>query len=302
MTTPAGWYPDPSSGTGQRYFDGTRWTEHCTPPASAGPSSAPASATVATATPKRNNVVGIIALVASIVGFVFACIPGALVVGWVLLPIAFVLGIAGLFLSGMTKGTSIAAVVVSIIGTVVGVVVFFTVVSDAFNDSFNKSDLSASPATPSAGRSPGSTQNNGGDNQAGSRQNPFPIGATVSNEVWDITLGAPREAWTEIASENQFNDPPEAGMEYWIVPVTAVYKGDETGNTTFGISVKFVGTDNRTYSDSCGVIPTPLSDIGDLYKGGEAAGYTCVAVPAGADGLWTVTPGFIGDPVFFDSK
>ena len=25
--TPAGWYPDPE-GRGQRYFDGTRWTEH----------------------------------------------------------------------------------------------------------------------------------------------------------------------------------------------------------------------------------------------------------------------------------
>ncbi len=28
MTTPAGWYPDPSGQPGQRYFDGTNWTEH----------------------------------------------------------------------------------------------------------------------------------------------------------------------------------------------------------------------------------------------------------------------------------
>lgn len=31
MTTssvPAGWYPDPGGGSGQRYFDGTQWTEH----------------------------------------------------------------------------------------------------------------------------------------------------------------------------------------------------------------------------------------------------------------------------------
>ena len=90
---------------------------------------------------KRNNIVGLIALIASIIGFVFACIPGALIVGWVLLPIAFVLGIVGLFLSGKAKGTSIAAIIVSIIGTVVGVVVFFTVASDAFKDAFNKPDL-----------------------------------------------------------------------------------------------------------------------------------------------------------------
>ena len=28
MTTPAGWYPDPSGQPGQRYFDGINWTEH----------------------------------------------------------------------------------------------------------------------------------------------------------------------------------------------------------------------------------------------------------------------------------
>jgi hypothetical protein len=27
-STPAGWYPDPDGGAGQRYWDGTAWTEH----------------------------------------------------------------------------------------------------------------------------------------------------------------------------------------------------------------------------------------------------------------------------------
>jgi hypothetical protein len=80
------------------------------PPSLAGPQ-APA---------KRTNTIGLIALIVSIIGFVFACVPGALIVGWVLLPMAFVLGIVGVFLSGKAKGTSIAAIIVSIIGTVVG--------------------------------------------------------------------------------------------------------------------------------------------------------------------------------------
>ncbi len=29
-TPPPGWYPDPS-GAGQRYWDGTAWTEHTAP-------------------------------------------------------------------------------------------------------------------------------------------------------------------------------------------------------------------------------------------------------------------------------
>jgi hypothetical protein len=84
-------------------------------------------------------------------------------------------------------------------------------------------------------------------------------------------------------------------MEYWIVPVSATYAGDATGNAGFDIAVKFVGSDNRTYDDSCGVIPDPFSDVGALYKGGSAQGNVCVAVPAGAEGLWTVSTSF-GDP------
>ncbi|WP_258934510.1 hypothetical protein [Nesterenkonia pannonica] len=39
-------------------------------------------------------------------GAVFACIPGALIVGWVLLPIAFILGLVSLFLRGRRRGAA----------------------------------------------------------------------------------------------------------------------------------------------------------------------------------------------------
>lgn len=85
------------------------------------------------------------------------------------------------------------------------------------------------------------------------------------------------------------------------MPVTATYKGKDTGNAAYGDSVRFVGSDNLTYDDYCGVIPSPLADIGDLYKGGVVQGNVCVAVPSGADGLWTLSTGFVGSPVFFRS-
>lgn len=114
----------------------------------------------------QRNAVGIIALVTGVVGFVFACILGALIVGWVLLPIAFVLGIVGVCLFGKTKATSIAAISVSIVGVVVGVVVFFAVIADSFSDAFNEADLSAGPSAPTIGADSGGDAGSKGESAA----------------------------------------------------------------------------------------------------------------------------------------
>lgn len=270
-------------------------SEHPEQMASMPPPGAPA----APPPPKEKNTLGLVALIIGIIGFVFACIPGALIIGWILLPIAFILGIAGLFASGKTKGTSIAAVIIAVVGTVVGFIVFATVITDAVDDAFGGSDLS--PSAPAA-TDPRAGVENADDEAAGTRDNPLRVGQPVSNPDWNITLGAPREAWQEIHAENEFNDPPPDGMEYWIVPVTATYTGEDTANPGVDITVQFVGSDNRTYDDYCGVIPDTLDDIGDLYAGGQAEGNTCVTVPAGADGLWTLATGFTGKPIFFAAQ
>ncbi len=241
----------------------------------------------------KRNTVGLVALILAIIGFVFACIPGALIIGWVLLPVAFILGIVGLFQSGKKKGTSLASVIVAAIGTIVGFVVFGSLVSDSIDDTFGGSDLTAQ--SPSA-RVEGRTDTRP-TSEKGSRQDPLLIGQTVSNKDWSVTLGTPREATAEVASENQFNESPKPGTQFWIVPVTATYLG-EGSQSPFSVRVEFVGSDNRTYDDSCGVIPDPINDSGELYKDGTAKGNACVEVPTGADGLWTVTTGF-GDPIFF---
>lgn len=65
--------------------------------------------------------------------------------------------------------------------------------------------------------------------------------------------------------------------------------------------MKFVGDDSVTYEDYCGVIPGDLDEVGELYAGGVAEGNVCVAVPAGAPGLWTATTGW-GEPTFFAAR
>jgi Protein of unknown function (DUF2510) len=176
--TPAGWYDDGSGNL--RYWDGTAWTEHTAPgtgatqPSAEASSEASAAQTLrysaaaatgaavataeapATAPATKPHVLGIIALIVAAIGFVFACIPGALIVGWVLLPIAFVLSIVALFLKGK-KWPAITGLIVSIVGTIVGVVVFFAVVSNSFGEAFEELDgviASASEAAEASEASP----------------------------------------------------------------------------------------------------------------------------------------------------
>ncbi|RZL20712.1 MAG: hypothetical protein EOP31_31150 [Rhodococcus sp. (in: high G+C Gram-positive bacteria)] len=171
-------------------------------------------------------------------------------------------------------------------------------VTDAVDEAFSESDLSAAEPNSTSG----SAASGNSEGTAGSRDNPLPIGAKVANDDWDIVLGTPREAGSEVSAENQFNDSPKPGMEFWIVPVTATYTGDDTGTAWIDLRIKFVGSDNKAYGDRCGVIPDDLSDVDEVYPGGIAEGNTCVAVPAGADGLWSVSAGFTGSPSFFTTN
>ncbi|ANJ28115.1 DUF2510 domain-containing protein [Agromyces aureus] len=85
----------------------------------------------------KPHVLGIIALIVAAVGFVFACIPFAFVVGWVLLPIAFVLSIVALFMRG-AKWAAITGLILSVLGTIAGFVVFWLVASVAVNQAIDE--------------------------------------------------------------------------------------------------------------------------------------------------------------------
>src|SRR5690625_2103749 len=267
--------------------------------------------------PQKNGV-GLAALIVAIVGFIFACVPGALIIGWILLPVAFILSIVGLVRSGRKKGTSIAAMIVSVVGTIVGFVVFMTVVSDAFDEAFDdafeitNSDLSADAGENGDGAI-GITEDSyvheasdgeiSEDAPEGTRQSPLTVGETVSNEDWEVTPGTPYEASEEVLAENPFNSEPEEGFEFWILPLAATYVGEDSGRPGLEITVKFVSDEGHTfntYDPGCGVIPDDLDDVDDIYNGATAEGNTCVAVHEGANGLWTVEALF-GDPVFFQA-
>lgn len=153
--------------------------------------------------------------------------------------------------SGKAKDTSIAAVNIAVVGTAVRSVVSTDAVDDAFDGSDPRTSLPPLRQRPIRKRA--SKMSTTGT--AGPRDNSLHVVRPVSNADWDFTLGTPREAWQEVHAER---------MEYWIVPVTATYTGEETASPGVDVTVQFIGSDNRTHDDYCGGITDPLDDIGYL--------------------------------------
>lgn len=260
---------------------------------------------------KQRNAVGLTALIVAVLGFIFACIPGALIVGWILLPISFILSIVGLALSGKTKGTSISALIISVVGFIVGVVVFLTAVGSAFDEAFDDNTSVSAPGDANgAGAGDQITDGAGDDGSAGgaegSRANPVEMGSTISSSNWDITIDSfDPDATDDVLTANQFNEEPADGNSYALAEVTVTYTGDDSGAPWAGISFAYVTEDGNTVSahDTLAVAPGPdFSDIGELYEGASDSGNVLFEIPQDDGGLLRVTPGLGADDVFVATK
>lgn len=273
---------------------------------------APAPATRAeTATapvPKKRNLLGLIALIVAAVGFVFACIPGALIVGWVLLPIAFILGIVALFLRNTAKWQAVTAIIVSVVGTVVGVIVFATVVSSAFDESFGSgSEVTIEePAAPGEAEGGADASDDAAAGEAsvdlGTRENPLPIGTTFSSDEWEVTVNAVTlDATADVLANATFAEEPPAGHEYIVVDYTVTNLSDDAE----GSQPVFVGVDYVTATgnaidqlDATAVGYDTLDLLSTLYEGATASGTRTMLADSPAEGVLAFNPGFFADTVF----
>jgi len=273
------------------------------PPADQPAYAAPAATLPPTKAKKPLNVLGLVALIAAALGFLFACIPGALVIGWVLLPIAFILAIVSLFLKDKAKWMGLTALIVSVVGTIVGIIVFVSVIATSFDDAFGNGDTTVVE----------SSENASADDEAaveetaaegGTRENPYPIGSVIESDDWRVVINSVTLAATDaIMADNQFNDAPAEGSEYILVNYSATYIGDDPdGQMSAFVSVEYVTADGTTVNalDSFVLAPDPIDSMSTLYTDGTATGNAAMAVPtaSAAQGVLAVTPGMLGDKVF----
>ncbi|MCU1633375.1 MAG: hypothetical protein JWM61_2027 [Micrococcaceae bacterium] len=252
---------------------------------------------------KQSNVVGLIALIAAVLGFIFACIPGALIVGWILLPIAFILGLVSLFLRDKSKWMGITALILSIVGTIVGVAVFFAVVATTVDEAIGSGDTTVVEPSQDAPVEDGAAEEEPATD-AGTRENPYPIGSVIESDDWRIVVNSVTLAATDaVIAVNQFNEPPAEGSEYILVNYSATYLGDDpNGQMPAFVSLDYVTSDGTTVNgfDSIAVAPEPIDTTSTLYTDGTATGNKTFAVPTATagQGVLAVTPGMFGDKVF----
>lgn len=251
---------------------------------------------------KQSNVLGLIALIAAVVGFIFACIPGALIIGWILLPVGFILGLVSLFLKGKSKWMGVTALILSIIGTIVGFVVFFSVVTDSFDEALGSGDTTVvDGAGPEAGSK---APNEGSAEQGGTRENPYSVGSIIENDEWRIVVNSVSLAATDtVLAANEFNEPPAEGSEYILVNYSTTYLGnDANGQMPAFVGMEYVTADGTTVNsyDNYASPPEPFDSTSPLYTDGTSTGNVVFEVPTqtAGQGVLAVRPSVIGNKVF----
>lgn len=285
-------YPQYSQGHPQ-YAQGPGATPYTVPRPPAG-------------TKKQLNVIGLIALITAVLGFIFACIPGALIVGWVLLPIAFILAIVSLFLKDKAKWMGITALITSVVGTIVGFIVFTAVVANSFDSAFGSGDTRVVEPSSGGAAEGGSESNASGD--AGTRESPYPIGSVIESKDWRVVINSVTLAATDaVVGASPINEAPAAGSEYILVNYSATYLGDDAnGQMPAFVSVEYVTADGNTVNafDKLIVAPDPIDTTGTLYKGATATGNEVFEVPSATagQGVLAVRAGMLGDKVFVATK
>lgn len=120
------------------------------------------------------------------------------------------------------------------------------------------------------------------------RANPVPPGSPATTDDWEITITEVvrgDEAWTNVQSANQFNEPPADGMEYVAVKllVRNISTNDRPSNID-GSSFELTGERNILYNWPSIVDPEPTLDV-DLYPGGQYEGWTVMTAGVGEEQL-----------------
>jgi hypothetical protein len=103
------------------------------------------------------------------------------------------------------------------------------------------------------------------------------VSATVG--AWEITvIAVTPDATDQVLADNQFNEPPREGSQYFIAELEATYVGSDSSTFWIDMSVGAVGESRVVYEPfgaSCGLVPSDINDAGETFPGGTITGNVC---------------------------
>ena len=146
---------------------------------------------------------------------------------------------------------------------------------------------------------------------AGTKDNPFPIGggpATISTSDGgkaDVVLGTPNwDAQAAVEQAHPYSTPPDAGNVYVVVPVTVTYHGTGTLTPWIESSVSFSADNGQVYdtTSAMALAPRPEIEANDITDGGSVEYDVILQVPADQvqKGVFVVEPLFnVNNEQFF---
>ena len=115
-----------------------------------------------------------------------------------------------------------------------------------------------------------------------SLDSPIQLGAVVQAGSWRLRVSAITPDGTdEVMEENQFNDPPPEGNQFFIASLEATYTGTESSTFSGDMALKSVGDSRVAYEGFdayCGVIPDNIDDSGETFPGGTITGNVCWSI------------------------
>lgn len=243
----------------------------------------------------KKPVLGYIALAVAIVGLI-GCIPGALILGWVALPIAFILSLVAFFQDGVSKKPAVIALLLAILGLIISPFVFLASLGKTVDDALGET------AKVSTLKTGGSDGNTGSSDAGASRENPLPIGSTIESEDWAVTIHSVElNASDAVMGANPFNSEAPEGNMYGLVNISAKYKGNDPQGATPFIGIEYVAANGQTMkNEGIAVAPGAFDSLTNLYEDAETSGNKVIVVPVKnpEQGVLAVRPGLIGDRTF----
>lgn len=134
----------------------------------------------------------------------------------------------------------------------------------------------------------------------GTRGNPHPIGTSISNNDWKVTVDEfTPDATKQVLKANEFNDKPKDGNVYALVRLTLTYVGADSDHAT-SVGVAYVTSSGNVINtfDNFVVAPDALG-LDEMYTDATVTGNHVLEIPKGDDGLLRIRPGMFAKEVFF---